>query len=607
MENITNIIIIAIVSSLLLLIFIFFLWRLLRRILRFFKANAKIFGENLEARIISIGIVTIIFPRTISNIIFNIVRFFIDLLLIIPRVINDIFNQALSTDYTSSEQFFRIMFSTLNQMAESVLNIFNNLLRYFPISGFFLALGLWVVIGQLLSLAPQQKLTEDQQGKLSRSRIVRIYQKISKPQRQNILLMIVLLISTYLSIVAIVSVPLIDPRETPVELTTELNNRLEQLKTKEHSKGYTSDEDSQKNPFNELETSLNELKNKINTSSDSWPENKLKSAILKKVDSWFADAWSILKYQKNMRSKSLKKWKIFRVRAQNSKEELLEQARSDFDANTKIPMSNQERVHYYRAVSRWAGKNIDTLNNHLEKCIKNLNLKDENWRFWAGQTKTSLENAINNLIVKGNSQVSSDEPIHSYRWDIPDLFKMYSYSRGSNIFYNDEFLFEIPRDIDDLPPLPEPGLGSGIFGLASMWLLETRSLELVLIVGMLGFGLFGSAVSSFVRGQFSPPDVKVSEKGDQPLVKNLFSVVIRGLSAAVVVFLAVEGGFAIFSTGGTKPNPYVLFFTCLVGAVFSKRVWEKALKYIEKQPADDKIEEKKQRKKEKEKEEQKKT
>jgi len=40
-----------------------------------------------------------------------------------------------------------------------------------------------------------------------------------------------------------------------------------------------------------------------------------------------------------------------------------------------------------------------------------------------------------------------------------------------------------------------------------------------------------------------------------------------------VVFLAVKGGLAIFASGEGELNAYVLFFTCLVGAVFSEDVW----------------------------------
>jgi hypothetical protein len=121
--------------------------------------------------------------------------------------------------------------------------------------------------------------------------------------------------------------------------------------------------------------------------------------------------------------------------------------------------------------------------------------------------------------------------------------------------------------MDVLPQPPKPGSQWGIFGLIAGWLLKTRALSLVLITGMLGFGLFGAAISSVVREQ-------VTRAPGEPLVKDLASVVVRGLSAAVVVFLAVEGGVAIFTTNTPEPNPYVLFFTCLVGAVFSERVWD---------------------------------
>ncbi|HEX9972665.1 MAG TPA: hypothetical protein VGD14_11400, partial [bacterium] len=45
-------------------------------------------------------------------------------------------------------------------------------------------------------------------------------------------------------------------------------------------------------------------------------------------------------------------------------------------------------------------------------------------------------------------------------------------------------------------------------------------------------------------------------------------------SAAVVVFLSVKGGLAVFTTDEVESNAYVLFFTCLVGAVFSEKIWE---------------------------------
>jgi hypothetical protein len=104
-----------------------------------------------------------------------------------------------------------------------------------------------------------------------------------------------------------------------------------------------------------------------------------------------------------------------------------------------------------------------------------------------------------------------------------------------------------------------------------------QSNDLTLIVGMLGFGLFGAAISSFVKEQsrrvLSEPPIDSNV--------NISSVMVRGLSAAVVVFLAVKGGLAIFTVGSQDPNAYVLFFACLVGAVFSEKVWGWASKIIE--------------------------
>ncbi|HEX8322078.1 hypothetical protein [Longimicrobium sp.] len=160
-------------------------------------------------------------------------------------------------------------------------------------------------------------------------------------------------------------------------------------------------------------------------------------------------------------------------------------------------------------------------------------------------------------------------------------------------------------------PLPERGEGLGPFQYVSGWLLKTDSMPLTLIVGMLGFGLLGAAASTFVREQTRrerresawirrwqreyakrPPsdshkeaaadaaakaDAATPDRPSQPLVLNLPSVVIRGGSAAIVVFLGIMGGLSVL-TQEAEPNPYALLFTCLVGAVFSENVWHWAEK-----------------------------
>lgn len=135
-------------------------------------------------------------------------------------------------------------------------------------------------------------------------------------------------------------------------------------------------------------------------------------------------------------------------------------------------------------------------------------------------------------------------------------------------------MFTSGQPEERIPDRPELGSYLGPFALVARWLLRTESLALALIVGMIGFGLLGSACSSFVREKSARTD------SNQPLVRDLSGVIIRGCSAAVVVFLAAQGGLAIFGSTNTEPNPYVLLLTCLVAAVFSDSVWERTQQWF---------------------------
>jgi hypothetical protein len=80
---------------------------------------------------------------------------------------------------------------------------------------------------------------------------------------------------------------------------------------------------------------------------------------------------------------------------------------------------------------------------------------------------------------------------------------------------------------------------------------------------MLGFGLFGAALSAF----------RWREKSAASGMEEVAVVVISGFSATLVIFLAVNGGLAVLTEQASKPDSYVLFFACFVGAVYSQDVW----------------------------------
>jgi hypothetical protein len=107
----------------------------------------------------------------------------------------------------------------------------------------------------------------------------------------------------------------------------------------------------------------------------------------------------------------------------------------------------------------------------------------------------------------------------------------------------------------------------GPFGAAAAWLLRTESPELALIIGLLGFGFFGALAASFIREFAGMPS------NELPAIGFILPALIRGVGAAILVFLLAKGGTAILTTGDASPNAYAIFFACFVAAVFSEDVW----------------------------------
>jgi hypothetical protein len=136
-------------------------------------------------------------------------------------------------------------------------------------------------------------------------------------------------------------------------------------------------------------------------------------------------------------------------------------------------------------------------------------------------------------------------------------------------------LFDSEFNISEIPRKPAVGEKFGFFNLISGWLLKTESLSLAIIVGLFGFGLLGSVGSLFIRSRLS------TGKSSEPvIVSDIPGILMNGMSAAIVIFLAVKGAVIIFSTDGDNLNPYVIFFTCLIASVFSEDVWTWARKKL---------------------------
>lgn len=143
-----------------------------------------------------------------------------------------------------------------------------------------------------------------------------------------------------------------------------------------------------------------------------------------------------------------------------------------------------------------------------------------------------------------------------------------------------------------LPALPDRIETSAAYGAAigilSGWLLQSDSMDVVLLAGMLGFGLLGSGLSRIVRRRLRPTPGEEpksrpwlpSRIGHEALVENVPAVVFQGLGATLVVYLAGVGGIGALTVEPPDLNPHVLMLSCFAASVFSEDVWKATQRWM---------------------------
>lgn len=121
--------------------------------------------------------------------------------------------------------------------------------------------------------------------------------------------------------------------------------------------------------------------------------------------------------------------------------------------------------------------------------------------------------------------------------------------------------------VKPLPALPNVSVGYGIFGWLAGWILKANNLSFALIAGMVGFGIFGATISHIVLETTDAVDTSNFSAVDY------LKLLVRGFSAAIVIYLAVKGGLLVVSGSESGINAYFIFFFCFVAAVFSELIW----------------------------------
>ena len=592
----------------LLILLLLFRW-LLARAWGIICKSGPVFGETVQVRLVALGVAAFLCPGLLRgplNALSNAIQTLISLG---GNVVISFLNYSNASNRSDAVALLAPVVANLSNTLGSVLRALS-----FPITPFFLGLACWIFIGQLLSNSSQS---------LTLARIYNYRHAISASAWINVALFAVLLAGSYFSIAAITAIPSLQASEVPIEADkARLTQQLQQLKSYDNRQKFdqqfqypdtaalsqldsflgsqstsaakstaippTPNQSPQSQPAGPIKLSTPSSSavgalQQSSTGSFSRNEQSSGSSTIGQAgittsrsggDSSDAPPLAeVLKQHPELEASvnRLKEWNEEQKTTDNmlrnslstlrdqiySKEEHAFTVTSDrFDTGTAGKMGTRERSLFIRELDTDYQGYSEYLDNILRNNISDMSLYQA---FWAARKA-----AIIGTFKRFTNVAKTIDPIEIGEIDYLLTSPPYDASDlSAKVTLSDIVFTPVPNEFDDW----------GFFRYFAGWLLTANSLALASITGMIGTGLLGSAASSFIRQQ------KERQEG-APLVNDLSGIVIRGFSAAIVIFLAVEGGLNIFGATNGTPNPYVLLCTCLVGAVYSEVVWGKAQQWL---------------------------
>jgi len=517
-------------------------------LLRGLSRALPLFGASPVDRLLGLGATILLFRTTVSLLFSSA----LGIVFWVWRIIPDTLSRAIIPMVTNSQQLarpdfkFKMASLILDELSREVASISRGSFVRFPFAELLLGLAVWALCGQLLQIVP------DQAEGPQRLRLAQLAGRMSRVTWLNTLLFALIGMALYFSTAAIVAVPTLKEFNDPSTPTTQaLQSRLKDMESPTAKAEF--DAEFPEN-YGADDTSLSALKTYLDQrEADLTKAGGLPSA---KKDA-FKQLRSEIQGIEQSRDDTLSKWKSLRKTALERNHKIIADALANFESASDVGNGKKERVEYSQELQGWCEERWAEIRSQLRSAKEFINRMNRASGAVAAITRSNLEQALTAPEAKGEAGEAS---VALFRLTFP----MRGWTVPDSLFVLENAFF--------VPSPPNPGLSLGPFRLFAGWLIETRSLPLAMIIGMLGFGLLGSAVSTFVREQ-EERNAGDPLVGEHPLVGDLAGVLIRGLSAAIIVFLAAVGGLAILGTGQSDPNPYVLFLGCLVGAVYSQEVW----------------------------------
>jgi hypothetical protein len=508
-------------------IFLVLLYRLAKWIISLARSVIRGFGASPQQQLVSLGLSCLVFPAVIVGIVQSIIRSLVDLATTVP---SEMFNGwNLARGMLRQNQIDAVLSSLAYALAQSWTKGFTLALRDLesvPAVDVLLMIALGSALGLVLKMASRDSVTLDATS-----------QTRSNGRLQDIAFFGILGIATYLSIGAVAAISVL---QNPTKVTEDIGaTRLKELLENDRQSSESAFEKlSVASPFSDLEKAL---------ASESDPSIR---NLEGSVSGWSITRDEILKVREDFVSGLRKK-----------RDDNISLAVISYQVENIDRKGGRESGQYFLDLKNWYNRTLGTMAREISDYTDAVNSMEVFWK------------QISSPLLESLNEKNADETPEARAKRITGGFVsgIQSSSNGITVLLSQ---IKIPSHQED--PMPQRRtLGSdlGIFSWLASWILRTESLPLALIVGMIGFGLLGSASSTFIRE-------RADQKSGQPLVRDLTGVIIRGLSAAILVFLAVEGGLAVFGVASSgpspEPNPFVIFLTCLVAAVFSETVWNAA-------------------------------
>ncbi len=463
---------------------IWMLYKLVRLLINVFQKIFTSLGVSSLQVLLGLGVSILFFSNILTTIISRLGNFLANNFSFISQnLANPVFSEGSASQKSSS------ILKLSSEWTHEVYGSFQEDILTIPFEMILLFLICWIVISFLL----REIFTLESKS----SAVTGLRNFFQTAQWRYIVFGVLIFFSIYLSIAAIIAVPVFEDHASPQNISgMDISSELDQFEVDRN--GFLSKYTIQPDSSKQLEAAF------TLSILDKW--NNLVQSTYEQIN-------------------------------QNQFE-----AETSFNITKSQKISAEDKLDYLQSLVTWVVNNKSTLVNNLEKL------------------KPGVMNAVN-LLAKTMPSDSTG----TLSMDDANVLNQASVTILSKL--------KLPtKELNPMPREPEIGERFGLFGWIAGWLLKTNLLPLALITGMFGFGLFGATISSIVRED----NTKETPKG--LLSTDFITLLIRGFSAAMVIFLAVKGGLAVFGSAENSVNPYILFFTCFVAAVFSEDIWAWARK-----------------------------